>query len=107
MSTKQELEKLNNNNIKGEKFVKPTLEEIRQEVTDKNLDRIDPAHFFEHHEENGWTKANGQKSQTIGNSRCLPGNAMLFRMVGVLGIVILGKVGDIERMQKIYVTVWL
>lgn len=36
------------------KFVKPTLEQIKQYATEANLNKLDPYAFYDHFESNGW-----------------------------------------------------
>ena len=44
-----------------EKFVKPTVEEVRAYVTEKGYDSIDPEVFWNFYEANGWVQGRQQK----------------------------------------------
>lgn len=56
-----EREKENKKKNKREReFIPPTLDEVKQYVSEKSLD-IDPQHFHDYYKSQGWKKNNGQK----------------------------------------------
>ena len=41
-------------NIKRKKFEKPTLDEIKAYIKEKQMTNVDPEYFYDHYEANGW-----------------------------------------------------